>query len=106
LRASGVTPEVRVAICLERSLEMVATLLGILKSGGVCVPLSPGYPAERLAFMLSDSGASVLVTHSKLAEVLPDLPGTRLLVDRDQERIISSQVNPLKHGAASTISPS
>ncbi|HEX7240343.1 MAG TPA: amino acid adenylation domain-containing protein, partial [Longimicrobiaceae bacterium] len=57
LRRLGVGREVRVGLCLERSLEMVVGLLGILKAGGAYVPLDPGYPAERLAYMLSDSGA-------------------------------------------------
>ncbi len=52
LRQLGVGPEILVAICVERSLEMVVGLLGILKAGGaVCRPLDPDYPAERLAFM-------------------------------------------------------
>jgi non-ribosomal peptide synthetase component F len=52
LRSLGVRPDDRVAICVERSLEMVVGLLAILKAGGAYVPLDPGYPAERLAFML------------------------------------------------------
>ena len=66
LRKQGVGPEVRVGICVERSLEMVVGLLGILKAGGAYVPLDPNHPAERLSFMLSDSGARVLVTQGQL----------------------------------------
>ncbi|HEX2079328.1 MAG TPA: condensation domain-containing protein, partial [Longimicrobium sp.] len=55
LRRRGVGPEVRVGICLERSLEMVVGILAVLKAGGAYVPLDPGYPAERLAFILADS---------------------------------------------------
>ena len=54
LRRSGVGPEVRVGLCMERSLELMIGLLGILKAGGAYVPLDPGYPPERLAFMLAD----------------------------------------------------
>ena len=62
LRSVGVGPEVRVGVCLERSLEMVVGLLGILKAGGAYVPLDPAYPQERLAFMLKDAQAAVVLT--------------------------------------------
>src|SRR5262249_9957366 len=55
LRALDVAPEVPVGLCIERSVEMVVGLLGILKAGGVYVPLDPAYPQERLAFMLADA---------------------------------------------------
>ena len=58
-------------LCLERSPEMVIGLLAILKAGGAYLPLDPAYPRERLAFMLDDAGAPVLVTHSALAGRLP-----------------------------------
>ena len=58
------------AICLERSLEMVIGLLGILKAGGVYVPLDPAYPKERLAFMLEDAQAPVLLTQERLVAAL------------------------------------
>jgi amino acid adenylation domain-containing protein len=61
LRALGVGPEVLVGLCVERSAEMMVGILGILKAGGAYVPLDPAYPAERLAFMLEDSQASVLI---------------------------------------------
>ena len=71
LRALGVGPEVVVGLCVERSLEMVVGLLGILKAGGAYLPLDPDYPPERLAFMLADAGAPVLVTQSALLDRLP-----------------------------------
>jgi amino acid adenylation domain-containing protein len=67
----GVRPEVRVGICLERSLEMVIGLLAVLKAGGAYVPLDPTYPQERLAFMVADAQAPILLTHSGLVDGLP-----------------------------------
>jgi amino acid adenylation domain-containing protein len=62
LRGLGVAPEVRVGLCVERSLDMIVGILGILKAGGAYVPLDPQYPQDRLAFMLDDSQARVLIT--------------------------------------------
>jgi natural product biosynthesis luciferase-like monooxygenase protein len=71
LRAHGVAPDVLVGVCLERSLEMMISLLAIHHAGGAYVPLDPLYPKERIAFMLQDSGAPVLLTQLSL---LPNLP--------------------------------
>ncbi len=65
LQCQGVGTESLVAICMERSLEMVVALMGILKAGGAYVPLDPSYPVERLHFMLQDSNAPVLLTSQK-----------------------------------------
>ena len=71
LRSLGVGPDVLVGICLEHSPEMVIGLLGILKAGGVYVPLDPTYPKERLAFMLEDARVPVLLTQERLVGGLP-----------------------------------
>ena len=71
----GVRPDDRVAICVERSVDMIVGLLAILKAGGAYVPLDPGYPSERLAHMLADSAPVALLTQSRLAD---DLPGRRV----------------------------
>ncbi|RKH24695.1 non-ribosomal peptide synthetase, partial [Corallococcus sp. CA031C] len=71
LRSRGVGPETRVALCVERSLELAVGLLGILKAGGAYVPLSPDYPAARLAFMWEDAAPHVLLTQRHLLERLP-----------------------------------
>src|SRR6185503_19309634 len=72
LRKLGVGPEVRVGICVERSLEMVVGLLAILKAGGAYVPLDPAYPVERLAYMLQDSAPAVLLTQKHLLDLFPE----------------------------------
>jgi amino acid adenylation domain-containing protein len=66
LRALGVRRDALVGLCLERSIDMMVALLGVLKSGGAYVPLDPGYPRERLSFMVEDSAMAVLLTDSKL----------------------------------------
>ena len=71
LMARGARPDSRVALCLERSPEMVVGLLGILKAGAAYVPVDPDYPTERIRHMLRDSGAALVVTHSALASQLP-----------------------------------
>ena len=87
LRASGVGPEVPVAIAMERSTELIVALLGILKAGGACVPMDPSYPAARLAFMLEDTRAPVLVTQERLRERLPAYAGRTVCVDSDWKSI-------------------
>ncbi|WP_414590219.1 AMP-binding protein, partial [Scytonema sp. PCC 10023] len=71
LQKLGVGPETRVGICVERSVEMVVGLLGILKAGAAYVPIDPAYPLERLAYMLNDAQVSVLLTQQHLLEDLP-----------------------------------
>ena len=83
LRGLGVGPEVVVGLCVERSLEMIVGLLGILKAGGAYLPLDPGYPPERLAFMLEDSRAPVLLTHAGLRRRFT--PHDRAIVDLDAD---------------------
>jgi amino acid adenylation domain-containing protein len=72
LRKLGVGAEVRVGLCVERGLEMVAAMLGILKSGGAYVPLDPAYPQERLKFTVEDAAIGALVTQSALSDRLPE----------------------------------
>ena len=66
LQTLGVKPDTVVGLCVERSPEMLIGVLGILKAGGAYLPLDPNYPAERLAYMLEDSGAQVLLTQARL----------------------------------------
>jgi amino acid adenylation domain-containing protein len=71
LQDLGVGPDTLVGILMERSPDLVAALLGILKAGGAYVPLDPTYPVDRLAYMLDDSAAPVLVTQTSLATLIP-----------------------------------
>ena len=79
LRRSGVGPEMLVGVALERSLEMVVTLLGILKAGGAFVSFDLTYPKERLSFLFADTGVRLLVTQPPLLEKLPPFAGEVIL---------------------------
>ncbi|SCX96952.1 hybrid non-ribosomal peptide synthetase/type I polyketide synthase [Desulfoluna spongiiphila] len=83
LRISGVGPDVLVGICVERSADMLAGLLGILKAGGAYVPLDPEYPAERLAYMVESAKVSVLLTEGALLANLPENSALVICLDRD-----------------------
>jgi amino acid adenylation domain-containing protein/non-ribosomal peptide synthase protein (TIGR01720 family) len=79
LRDKGVGPDVCVAIACERSPQLLVGLLAIIKAGGAYVPLDPDYPAERLAYMLSDSGVELLLTQTPLLERLPATDGVSVI---------------------------
>ena len=87
LRALGVGAEQRVGLCVERGVEMVVGLLGILKAGGTYVPLDPNHPAERLNFMLSDSRARVLVTQGHLGKQWGEYGGRMVKLDEERAKI-------------------
>jgi amino acid adenylation domain-containing protein len=96
LRRLGVGAETLVAICLERSIEMVVGLLGVLKAGGVYVPLDPSNPSQRLAFTLSDSQAPMLLTQVSLAAGFAGQPARMLCLDTDWAAIRGeSDENPV-----------
>ncbi|MEE1824999.1 amino acid adenylation domain-containing protein [Streptomyces sp. BE20] len=81
LRALGVGPDDRVAVCLEQSPELAAALVGVLKSGGSYLPLDPEQPPARLAHLVADAEVRVLVTDSVLRERFPGYAGAELLLD-------------------------
>jgi amino acid adenylation domain-containing protein len=94
----GVGPEVLVGICLERGIDLVVALLATLKVGGAYVPLDPFYPLERLAFMLEDTDAPVLVTQGHLRERLPTFRGELVCLDEEREEITRCPAgNPQTH---------
>jgi amino acid adenylation domain-containing protein len=94
LRQLGVGPEVRVGLCVERSPELIAGLLGVLKAGGAYVPLDPTYPAERLAFMMEDARLSVLVTQRSLSERLPASDAARVFIGQGGEELTGPSTAP------------
>jgi len=100
LRTLAVGPDVLVGVCLERSLEMVIGLLGILKAGGAYVPIDPAYPQERLTFMLEDADVSLLLTHSKLLEILPSPRPQCICLDSHWDAISTHSPHNLDHPIA------
>jgi amino acid adenylation domain-containing protein len=84
LQSLGVGPEVLVGLCAERSLSMVAGLFGVLKAGGAYVPLDPTYPPDRLAYILRDSGATVLLTERHLLRTSLEGPCRVVLLDGEE----------------------
>ncbi len=87
LRESGVAADDRVGIFLERSLEMVVAVLGVLKSGAAYVPMDPIYPPQRIQMMIEDSQMRVLVSQQSLLDALPEHHAELVLVDADRARL-------------------
>ncbi|MBL4671546.1 MAG: AMP-binding protein, partial [Arenicella sp.] len=99
LLSQGVKPDSLVGLCVERSLDMVIAILGILKAGGSYVPLDPSHPTARLSYMLSDSGVSLLLTQQRFVSVLPKGDHQLVLLDHnDQQKLVAehSDANPDK----------
>ncbi|HKX28122.1 MAG TPA: amino acid adenylation domain-containing protein, partial [Blastocatellia bacterium] len=95
LKELGVGPETRVGICLNRGLNMIEAVLGVLKAGAAYVPLDSSYPLERLAFMLEDAQVLVLISEQSLIDRLPAYWGQLIRIDADWEEISShSDENP------------
>ena len=95
LHCLGVGAGEVVGIFMERSLEMIAGILGTLKAGASCLPLDPSYPRERLAFMLNDAGNPVVLSQRRLSANLPENCARVVCLDTDWEEIArSSDENP------------
>src|SRR5262249_51848502 len=94
LRAAGAGPGTLVGVCLDRSAEMVAALLGALEAGAAYVPLDPAYPSDRLAYLLEDSKVLLVLTTRELAGRLPALTGARVLCLEDVEAAPALAVAP------------
>jgi amino acid adenylation domain-containing protein/non-ribosomal peptide synthase protein (TIGR01720 family) len=98
LRKRGVGPETIVGVCLDRSLELVIALYAVLKAGGAYLPLDPEYPRSRLAFMLEDAKAPVLLTQSHLEGLLPPHSAAVLRLDTGWDEIASEPDSRLPRG--------
>ncbi|GGZ50253.1 hypothetical protein GCM10010387_50770 [Streptomyces inusitatus] len=83
LTSRGVGPDTLVGLCVRRSADMIAAVLAVWRAGGVCVPLDPDYPSERLAFMLADASVAVVVTEEALAGRLDGSRTPLMLLDAD-----------------------
>ena len=94
LRTEGVGPEVLVGISIERSLEMLVAILGVLKAGGGYVPLDPNYPQERLQFMITDARLRLVITTKQMANNIP-ASAQLLFIDNDWPKIAKRDVNNL-----------
>jgi len=99
LRRLGIGPEVRVGLCMERSLELLVGVLGILKAGGTYVPLDPTLPLERLDFVLEDTLAPVLLTQQHLADELALRAPYTLCLDTGWDAISGESEEELPGGA-------
>ncbi len=85
LRRIGVGPDSIVAVCLDRSLDTLIAMLAVLKAGGAYLPLDPAFPPERIAFMVEDSRAAAVITHSTIAPRFADYSIETILIDRNPQ---------------------
>jgi amino acid adenylation domain-containing protein len=102
LRRLGVGPEVRVGLCLKRSVELLVAILAVLKAGGAYLPLDPQYPREHLSFMLTDAAVPLLLTESRLTHLFRPEARTILCLDAERELLsVQSRENPQPTACAS-----
>ena len=99
LQTLGVGSNTPVGLVLERSIDMIVAILGVLKAGGAYLPLDPDYPSERLKFMLTDTQAPVVLTQKKLAVSLPDHKAKMVFIDAEWD-LIAREDNTVPHIAA------
>jgi len=105
LRRMGVGPEALVGLCVERSLEMVVALIGILKAGAAYVPFDPSYPRDRLDFMFADTRTRVIVTQKSLAAIaIGGRNVASILIDEDAPSAsLADEENPTPAGSATSL---
>lgn len=95
LRALGVGVDAPVAVCLDRTPDLVVALLAAMKAGGAYVPLDPAYPRDRLAFMLEDTASPVLLTEEKLLDLLPERRAHTIRLDTGWSEVAGESAEPL-----------
>lgn len=100
LLQTGLRTGSRVALCADRSPEVIVSLLAILKTGSVYVPIDPSYPAERLTYLLKDSAAELLLSRSTIAEKLPAVDTKLILLDREWPAIAIESTTNLSHSGS------
>ncbi|WP_428243750.1 amino acid adenylation domain-containing protein [Gynuella sp.] len=100
LQQHGATSGSIVGVFIDRSLDLIVALLGVMKAGATYVPLDPTYPADRLAYMIDDAGITMLVTQSRIEDKLPACPAERIRIDQDWPNIERSYQDDLltNHG--------
>ena len=97
LKRLGVGTNLPVGICMERSLQMVVALIGVLKAGRAYLPMDPKYPKDRIAFMLGDSGARILLTQESLINGLPQFAGSKVSLDQFSDLLANESLENLDH---------
>ena len=88
LKQSGVGPETIVPVCVNRGLDMIVGILGVLKAGGAYAPIDPAYPPDRIKYMLQDTGAQIILTTGVVARILPDLKAMKVIELDTHEHLI------------------
>ncbi len=101
LRRQGVQTETLVGVLLERSIDLIVTVVGILKAGGAYVPLDPSYPADRLSFMLEDTGAPLSITNERLADLVSTTATKVIRLDIEADQISKESNENLLPAASS-----
>jgi amino acid adenylation domain-containing protein/non-ribosomal peptide synthase protein (TIGR01720 family) len=94
LHSSGIGAEKRVVICCDRSFEMIIAMLGVVKAGGVYVPLDPGYPRDRIEFTISDCKAELILTTTAISSQLPDFT-PKICLDAEDAAYLHESTAPL-----------
>lgn len=101
LKNTGVGPEVIVGVMMERSVELIVALLGVLKAGGACLPIDPMYPGARIGYMLEDAKVSALLTQRRLVGSIPELRVATICCDDESSAIADESDENLESGADS-----